>query len=286
VQISASGEDAGEADVALDAQGNAAALWLRFDEKSKVILAEAAGYDAAGPGLNALTIPASGTVGQPLSFSVSPFDVWSALGATTWSFGDGASSAGASVAHAYAASGTYTVTVTSLDSLGNPSSAQSAVAISAAPPPPIACGCVEVVLAPKITNASVTHARFRVSKRATALSAKAKAKAPQGTAFRFSLSEPAAVKIVIQRSSAGLRNGGRCVAPSAKLRRRHARRCSRTVALGTLTRARENQGKESIAFSGRLGSKPLSPGAYKAILTAAAAGVISAPVTLTFTVVA
>ncbi len=130
VQLSAAGEPAREQQVALDAQGNAAAVWSRFDGASYI--AEAAGYDAAGPLLSSLTIPATGTVGQSLAFSTSPFDIWSALGATSWSFGDGTSQTGTSVTHAYGAPGTYTVTVTGADVLGNASSAGATVAIAAA----------------------------------------------------------------------------------------------------------------------------------------------------------
>jgi PKD domain len=325
VQLSASGEEADQPGVALDSQGDAAAVWLRVDEASKVALAEAAGYDAAGPELNALTVPASGAVGQTLSFSVSPFDIWSALGATTWSFGDGASASGTSVSHSYAKGGTYTVAVTSLDALGNSSSAQATITITTpligcalssgalpttdtctpspprtTPPGHVACAVASrapltadpctpiapVALTPRITSARLTHTRFRASKRATALFAKAKAKPPQGTAFHIALSEAAAVTIAFQHRVGGLRSAGRCVAPSAKLRRKHARRCSRTVTVGTLARAHEAKGPNSIPFSGRLGAKPLRPGAYRAVITARALGRTSRPVTLAFTVVA
>jgi hypothetical protein len=280
-QVSANGEDADQAGVAIDAQGDAAAVWLRFDETSKVILAESAGYDAAGPVLNGLSVPAFGTVGQPLSFSVTPFDAWSALGATTWSFGDGASASGSGVTHAYTTPGTYTVTVTSLDALGNASSAQAAVSIRSVVP--ALCACLQTV-APRVTHASLTHTHFRVSKRPTAIFTKAKP--PQGTSFHFTLSEPAAVKIAFERAATGLRSGHSCLAPSARLRRKHAKHCPRTVQVGGLIRSHEAQGPDSIAFSGRLGTKPLSPGTYRAIITATAAGVISAPLTLAFTVLA
>ncbi len=323
VQLSASGEEAGQAGVALDSQGDAAAVWLRVNETSKVMLAEAAGYDAAGPELNALTVPADGTVGQTLSFSVSPFDVWSELGTTTWSFGDGGQASGTSVSHSYAAAGTYTVAVTSLDALGNPSSEQATISITAplitcaepggalgtgdpcppplrTPPPPghgpILCAAsgrapaVESACVtpgqppPRITSARLTHERFRVSKRATAVLAKTRP--PTGTTFHVALSEAAAVKIAFQHQVGGLRSAGRCVAPSAKLRRKHARHCSRTVTVGALDRAHEAKGPDSIPFSGRLGTKPLRPGAYRAIVTARAGGRTSTPVRLAFTVLA
>jgi hypothetical protein len=278
VALASKGNPNGQ-EVALDGQGNAAAVWSRYDGTS--FIAEAAGYDAAGPELSSLTIPTGGAVGQTLAFSARPFDIWSALGATSWSFGDGTSQTGTSVTHAYGAPGTYTVTLTSADVLGNTSSTSAAVQItgsvlgSKAP--------VVVPVAPKITGAHLSATRFRVSPQATAISAKAKA--PRGTSFHFTLSEAAKLKVVFQRSAAGLRSGKRCLAPSAKLRRARAKRCTRTVIVGTLTRAVEPAGPDSLSFSGRIGTRPLAPGSYKAVLTASAGGLRSTPVTLPFTVV-
>ncbi|HTD08588.1 MAG TPA: PKD domain-containing protein [Solirubrobacteraceae bacterium] len=279
VALSSAGEPASEPQIGIDGQGNAVAVWSRFDGASYI--AQAAGYDAVGPELNSLTIPTTGTVGQALAFSTAPFDVWSALGATSWSFGDGTSQAGTSVTHAYGAPGTYTVTVTSADVLGNTSSTSGALQITGpatnTKPPVLA------PVAPKIIAAHLTAKRFRVSADATAISAKAKA--PRGTSLRFTLSETAKLKVVFERSAAGLRHGKRCVAPSAKLIRAHAKRCTRTLRIGTLTRAAVPAGSDSLSFSGRIGTRPLAPGSYKAVLTASAGGLSSTPVTLSLTVV-
>jgi PKD domain len=75
---------------------------------------QTAGYDA-GPLLTGQSIPSTGTVGQPLSFLASPMGVWSTLGETTWSFGDGSGESGQSVAHTYATPGDHTVTLSSVD---------------------------------------------------------------------------------------------------------------------------------------------------------------------------
>jgi len=275
VPLSPAGQEALGPQVALDAQGNAAAVWRGLDGKGSYI-AQAAGLDAAGPLLGSLAIPASATVSQPLTFSVSPLDVWSALGATSWSFGDATGQAGTSVTHAYAAPGTYTVTVTSSDILGNTTSASAPVSIAAVPigkPPPS--------LAPRITAARLTRSRFRVARGATAISAGV----AQGTSFRFTLSAQAALRILFTRSAAGLRRRGRCVAPSPALRRLHARGCTRTLTVGALTRASERAGADGVAFSGRIGSRPLSPGPYTATLTASADGQRSGPVGLSLSVV-
>jgi len=262
--------------VAVDPQGNVVAVWERPDSEEHRN-AQAAAYDAAGPFLNARTIPTTGVAGQPVAFSVSPLDVWSALGATNWSFGDGAGTNGTSVTHSYANVGSYPVTVTGADVLGNTTSASGVIAIAAAPSPPPS--------PPMLTAASLTNKRFRVARQSTAISAKKPRKAPLGTSFRFTLSAAARLEISITRSAQGLRRGRSCLAPSAKLRRKHAQHCTRTLTVGTLTRSNEPKGTDSIAFSGRIGHRALSPQTYKALLSASNASGRSKPVILTFAVV-
>jgi hypothetical protein len=131
LDLSAAEQYARAPQVAIDPQGNAAAVWYRSDGANYIV--QAAGYDATPPQLRDLSIPATGTAGQPVAFSVSPFDVWSA-GPTGWSFGDGASAGGTAVSHAYAVAGTYQVTVTSADAAGNASNASGSIAIAPAAP--------------------------------------------------------------------------------------------------------------------------------------------------------
>jgi hypothetical protein len=135
---------------------------------------------------------------------------------------------------------------------------------------------------PAITAARLTNKRFRVTSKDTAISAK---RAPAGTSFHFTLSAVAKVQIAVTRSAPGLRSGHNCVAPTTKLRRAHAKRCTRPVALGTLTRSNLPQGADSVLFSGRIGHTPLKPGSYKAVLSASNAGGKSRSVTLSFSVV-
>ena len=104
-------------------------IWSRFDGANTIV--QAAGYDAAGPRLASLRAPTAGTVKQPLSFSVAPLDVWSPLGGTTWSFGDGAAAEGVAVSHAYSRPGVYQVGVTSRDAVGNSTTATAKVTIFA-----------------------------------------------------------------------------------------------------------------------------------------------------------
>jgi hypothetical protein len=144
------------------------------------------------------------------------------------------------------------------------------------------CPGLSVLPPPGLTAVSLTNKRFRVAKQSTAISSK---KTPLGTTFRFTLGAPAKLQITITRSAPGLRHGRGCLAPTGKLRRKHAKRCTRTLTVGTLTRASEPKGADSIAFSGRLGHRALSPQPYKAVLGASDAAGRSVPVTLAFVVV-
>ena len=135
VEISAADRGARDPHVALDPQDNAVAVWEREIGGNWII--EGAGYDASGPLLRSLSIPSTGVTDQQLEFSVSPLDVWSALGATDWRFGDGSSAGGTSATHTYTTPGSYSVTLTSADALGNTTSAGSTVSISSAPPAPL-----------------------------------------------------------------------------------------------------------------------------------------------------
>ncbi len=128
--LSQAGGDALTPTVAVGADGNGVIVWSRFSRVS--FLAQAAGFDGAGPSLRALAVPRAGTVGVPLAFSVDPRDTWSEIRAVRWSFGDGRSATGAAVEHAYKAAGTYTVRVTASDALGRRTTATRTVAIAAA----------------------------------------------------------------------------------------------------------------------------------------------------------
>jgi PKD domain len=124
--ISVVGQSANEPQVASDSVGNAVAVWARENGANTIV--EAAGHDGHGPELRSLLIPAAGTVRQTLSFSVSPFDVWSAVGPARWDFGD-EGGGGNIVTHGFARPGTYVVTVTAADDLGNASASSGSVRI-------------------------------------------------------------------------------------------------------------------------------------------------------------
>lgn len=127
--LSAPGQIGTHPAVAADPNGNAVAVWQRFDGANQIV--QAAGYDAAGPKLNSLAVPASGSAGAPLGFSVSPLDVWSPVTDVSWILGDGQSASGAAVTHAYSAAGSYAVQVTATDAVGNSSTASGGVLVGA-----------------------------------------------------------------------------------------------------------------------------------------------------------
>ena len=138
--------------------------------------------------------------------------------------------------------------------------------------------------APGVSGYGLTNNPFVVSgARTPTFGVAAVRRHKRGTTFRYTLSETATVRIRIAQRRAGRRRGRRCVAPTRALRR--ARGCTRIITRGTLTRV-SHVGRNSVAFSGRIGSRKLSAGSYQATLTATdAAGNTSRGRTIRFTIV-
>jgi hypothetical protein len=224
-------------------------------------------------------VPSSGAPGESLAFSVSPLDVWSSVAGTTWSFGDGGTATGTTASHAFPAPGGYDVTVNSMDSLGNTSSATRQVGITAPPAVPPAPD----VDRPFIGELSMLRNTFAVGAAPTAVNARRRARPKKGSAFRFALSEDARVTITIARRRPGRKVGRRCVKPTRKNRRR--KRCNRFVRRGVLNR-NSTAGRNNVPFSGRIGSRALKPGRYRATIVATdAGGNVSVPVRISFRIV-
>lgn len=136
---------------------------------------------------------------------------------------------------------------------------------------------------PLLSSVSLSRKVFAVGANPTAVAARKRKRAAAGTTFRYTLSKPAEVAIAIAKRLSGRRKGNRCVKPSRKLRK--ARRCTRVSGIGTLRRA-SKQGRNLVAFSGRIGNRALTPGRYQATLTATdAAGNRSQAKVLSFKVV-
>jgi hypothetical protein len=127
-KISTPGADALFVKVALSDTGDGVVVWSRSNGANAIV--QAAGYDANAPQLNNLSVPATGTVGVPVSFTVEPFDVWP-LADTHFDFGDGGSAPGAAASHAYGAPGTYRVTASATDETGSTGTAAADITILA-----------------------------------------------------------------------------------------------------------------------------------------------------------
>jgi extracellular elastinolytic metalloproteinase len=134
--------------------------------------------------------------------------------------------------------------------------------------PPAALGARDT-RAPSISRVGMTRRRFKVGR---------------GTTFTFRLSEAATVRIAIARVRAGRRVGRRCRPARRGLRQRP--RCTRYVRKGTLVRANLGRGARRVHFSGRLRSRALDAGLYRASISATdAAGNRSRAVRVTFRIV-
>jgi hypothetical protein len=246
--VGASGTTAVFPLLVMDAEGNGAAAWERGMSPSTSV--ELAGFDAAGPRLTP-SLPSAGDTGQPLAFAVGAVDVWSSVQSIGWSFADGAAATGTPVTHTFErVGGSFTSTVTAVDSLGNSSSASGATQ-------------VRDTARPVVSRLRVAPRRFRVARGRTPLVAK---RVPRGSKFRFRLSEPATVKIRLERRA-----------------RRARRGVYRKVAV--LTRRHKRTGQNSVMFSGRIKRRALAPGAYRATVRAVdAAGNSSRARRVSFTI--
>jgi hypothetical protein len=113
--ISAPGAGIFQSDLGIDASGDVTVGWQHSNGSNAI--AEVAGYDAFAPQLRDVSIPATATVGEVLTFAANPFDVWP-TGPASFNFGDGTAASGNSVQHTYTAPGTYRVDASVADPAG------------------------------------------------------------------------------------------------------------------------------------------------------------------------
>lgn len=113
------------------------------------------------------------------------------------------------------------------------------------------------------TTAPVLSA-LRFSARAFRRNTTARPRKPRSAALTFALSEPAALKVVVQRAAPGRRVRGRCVAPT---RTRRTPRCTRWKDVGSV-RATGRAGANRFVFTGIVGAQALRSGRYRLVLTA------------------
>lgn len=105
--------------LASDGEGDWATLSSPYDgTRHPVVLSY---YDARPPTLATPTLTGGPFAGIPVTLATTASDAWSAVAAPVWTFGDGGTATGLSVAHTYAA-GTSTAHVSATDALGNASS--------------------------------------------------------------------------------------------------------------------------------------------------------------------
>jgi hypothetical protein len=131
-----------------------------------------------------------------------------------------------------------------------------------------------VAVAPVLSKLTLTPSKFRA------------VRAPTGTKVGYSLDRTATVTFTVLRRSPGVRKGKKCVAPPRKpAKGSKPKRCTRSVALGSFTRA-SAAGATSFRFTGRVKSKALAAGKYTLTATAkTTAGKSSKTLAKPFTVV-
>lgn len=194
VDLSNSGENATDAEVVLDAPGDASAadgdataVWVSGGCEGKSTCTgtvQAVGYDSVRPPSEVIEVPATGMVGEPIEVSVPPEDIWS----PKIEFGDGTSATSTSATHSYSQPGRFAVKFTSTDVLGYQSTAQRTIAISSGDGPPASGSSAEhvvVSLQPSsiIANGSSTTV-------ASAEVTDASAKPASGQSIAFSSTDP------------------------------------------------------------------------------------------------
>jgi PKD domain-containing protein len=267
--------------VGVDEHGNGLVLWQGREGESReggTELIQTAEYDASSPVLQGVSVPSTGIAGRVLSFAVSPMAMTTALGQTSWSFGDGTPPVtGTSVSHVFAVPGSYRVTVTTADVFGNPTSASSMIQVG---PPPQKCRC-RVHRRPGLSNVRLVHKRFRAAGRHAGARTGHRSRVPFGTTFRFNLSEPATVQIEIARVIGGHKRVVRCP-------RSHPRgigRCAAVQVLGIAKYEDQRKGPDKVYFRGWIDGRPLAAGRYVATLTASNKLGHSRPVNVAFAIV-
>ena len=98
----------------------------------------------------------------------------------------------------------------------------------------------------------------------------------KGTTLGVRLSVPSSIVLTVTKPAQGRRSKGTCVAPTKKLAGKA--RCTRQVPLkGSISKA-GTAGLNTIAFSGKLRGRALSPGAYTFVITLPKSGAAKAVV--------
>ncbi len=136
-----------------------------------------------------------------------------------------------------------------------------------------------------IANASLSRIRFRVPGRRAGTWRRVKRHLRVATRLRFKLSAAAHLRVRIVHHAAEARLRRRC---SPTQSRSGAARidtgCTHSISLGTFENVPEPPGVNSLSFDGRIAHRALRPGNYKAVLLAHNHNERSRPVVLPFTI--
>ncbi len=133
----------------------------------------------------------------------------------------------------------------------------------------------------KLTGVGQSHTRWRRGNKLPKFASIARVRTPPvGTTFRFKVNGAARVRFAFTQPLPGRRVGRRCVAQTAKNRRK--RRCPRIITAGSFSFS-AGAGAYSVRFQGRIPrSKKLKPGRYTLIISATnTAGSTNARLTFT-----
>jgi hypothetical protein len=174
-----------------------------------------------------------------------------------------------------AQAGTFPLTVTATDADGCQGAASATLTVRPAevlpPPPPQET--------PAISGTRLSNKTFRAASRGASLARKRRP--PVGTTISYRDSLAATTTFAVLRAVTGHKKGRRCVAGSP---RRHQKRCTRYVSVGSFTHA-DTGGNARVRFTGRLRGRKLKPSRYRLTLTPKANGKAGRTVTLAFRIV-
>ncbi|MDQ6817412.1 MAG: hypothetical protein M3018_08410 [Actinomycetota bacterium] len=157
--------------------------------------------------------------------------------------------------------GANNISATAIDVFGNATQAQSSV--------------IFTPRRPRLSAVSQTHRLWREP------GGSGGHRPPVGTIFRFSLSKGMQVAFAFTQQRPGRRMGHKCLPLGTG--HAHGRRCSLTVTVATMSLPARV--RNSFPFDGVVHGRALPPGRYTLVIVADAAGVLSIPRGLAFTIV-
>lgn len=201
-------------------------------------------FQRAAPVFSAVSVPATATVGQPVTLSAAASDLDGEPITYTWVLSNGSAGTGSSLTTSFAAPGTYSATVTATDELGQTVTQAGQIVVSAAPVIPPAAPTVSVSKGPtaSIKRGSKGFALSTASKRTATLRLSA------ATQLTFTLTRLTPGRLSAGKCKPAARSGKRCT-------KRTAVKGSQTLAVSGST--------ATVAFGGRFAGRKLAAGRYE-----------------------